>query len=49
MTDWAPQRCTRAIRCPRCGVPAGERCLTDRPLHLERWDAWRDTQWKERP
>lgn len=39
-STWAPQLCTNAIACPRCAAQAGERCLTDRPLHLERWDAW---------
>lgn len=41
-TTWAPQACTAAIACPLsdCAAPRGERCLTDRPLHLERWDAW---------
>lgn len=37
---WAPQACTSAIACPACLAPKGERCTTDRPLHLERWDAW---------
>lgn len=39
---WAPQACTSAIACPLpdCKATPGERCMTDRPLHLERWDAW---------
>jgi hypothetical protein len=44
---WAPQLCTRSIACPRCGAPAGESCLSDRPLHLERWDAWQATGFLE--
>jgi hypothetical protein len=38
--DWAPVACTKAISCPTCLAPKGKRCNTDRPLHLERWDAW---------
>ena len=40
---WAPEQCIAAIACPRedCGAAIGERCKTDRPLHVERWDAWR--------
>lgn len=43
IVDWAPQQCTAAIACPRddCGAARGERCKTDRPLHHERWDAWK--------
>lgn len=37
---WAPQICTAESSCPRCKAKPGERCRTDRPLHLERWDAW---------
>ncbi len=42
-TSWAPEQCTAAIACPRedCGAARGERCKTDRPLHAERWDAWK--------
>lgn len=49
MGKWAPQACTAAIACPVCHVPAGERCLSDRPLHLERWDAWAATGFKPTP
>lgn len=40
---WAPVACTNAIACPvlTCKASPGERCATDRPLHFERWDAWR--------
>jgi len=42
MTDiWAPVACTNAIACPVCPAQPRERCNTDRPLHLERWDAWK--------
>lgn len=49
--SWAPQACTEAIACPvlTCSAPRGERCKTDRPLHLERWDAWAATGFKELP
>lgn len=42
---WAPQLCTESIACPlpACGARRGEPCRTDRPLHLERWDAWAAT------
>jgi hypothetical protein len=47
---WAPQACTDAIACPlpRCAAEPGEPCLTDRPLHLERWDAWAAVNFAER-
>jgi hypothetical protein len=38
---WAPVACTNAIACPVCPARRRERCATDRPLHLERWDAWK--------
>jgi hypothetical protein len=44
---WAPQLCTASIACPACLAQAGERCKTDRPLHLERWDAWAKTNYRK--
>lgn len=40
-STWAPQQCTASIACPECHAKTGERCATDRPFHLARWDAWR--------
>jgi hypothetical protein len=46
---WAPEACTNAIACPRCGAEIGQRCATDRPLHVERWDAWRAVRFSPPP
>lgn len=42
MTAWPPQLCTAESHCPRpdCLAKPGEHCLTDRPVHLERFDLW---------
>lgn len=39
-STWAPQLCTAESHCPRCGATPGKRCLTDRPVHFERYDLW---------
>lgn len=49
---WAPQACIDATTCPQCAAQVGQRCATDRPLHVSRWDAWARAGFprrKERP
>lgn len=48
---WAPQGCTDSIACPlvECAAQPGERCKTDRPVHVERWDAWKAAGFRRSP